>query len=47
MPMAVASIYGMNFDNMPELETPDSHPLVLAVIAAICGWRYIRFRLAK
>jgi magnesium transporter len=38
------SIYGMNFEHMPELEWQYGYALVLAVIASVCGWLYWRFR---
>ena len=44
VPTAIAGIYGMNFDNMPELKWQYGYPLVLGVIVAICGWLYWRFR---
>jgi magnesium transporter len=40
----VAGIYGMNFEFMPELRWTYGYPLVLAFIAAVCGWLYWRFR---
>jgi magnesium transporter len=44
VPTAVAGIYGMNFENMPELKEPWGYPLVLAVIAGLCAFLYLRFR---
>ena len=44
VPTAVAGIYGMNFDHMPELGWRYSYPAVLALIATICLGLYIRFR---
>jgi magnesium transporter len=44
VPTAVAGIYGMNFDVMPELHWRYGYVLVLAVIALVCGWLYWRFR---
>lgn len=44
VPTAIAGIYGMNFDYMPELRQPWAYPLVLAAIAGICGVLYLRFR---
>ncbi|MCG7391592.1 magnesium and cobalt transport protein CorA [Microvirga sp. ACRRW] len=44
VPTAVAGIYGMNFDIMPELHSRYGYPLVLVVIALVCGWLYWRFR---
>jgi len=44
VPTAVAGIYGMNFEFMPELKTHWGYPLTLAGIAAACGVLYWRFR---
>jgi len=44
VPTAVAGIYGMNFENMPELKWTYGYFLVIGVIAAICGTLYWRFR---
>ncbi|MBM6578944.1 magnesium/cobalt transporter CorA [Microvirga sp. BT689] len=44
VPTAVAGIYGMNFENMPELQWHYGYVLVLIVIVAVCGWLYWRFR---
>jgi magnesium transporter len=44
VPTAVAGIYGMNFEHMPELEWKYGYALVLAIIASACGWLYWRFR---
>jgi magnesium transporter len=44
VPTAVAGIYGMNFEVMPELQWKYGYALVVAVIAAVCGWLYWRFR---
>jgi magnesium transporter len=46
VPTAIAGIYGMNFDYMPELKQPLAYPIVLAVILGLCGWLYVRFRQA-
>jgi magnesium transporter len=46
VPTAVAGVYGMNFDYMPELRWRYGYFLVLAVIAAVCGVLYARFRKA-
>lgn len=35
VPTAIAGIYGMNFEHMPELKTQYGYPVVLAVIAVI------------
>ena len=44
VPTAIAGIYGMNFDRMPELHWAYGYPVVLGVIATICGALYRRFR---
>jgi magnesium transporter len=44
VPTAIAGIYGMNFDNMPELHWQYGYFLVLGVIAAVCLVLYRLFR---
>jgi magnesium transporter len=44
IPTAIAGIYGMNFEHMPELGWTFGYPLVLAVIALACLFLYRRFR---
>lgn len=44
VPTAIAGIYGMNFDNMPELHTRYGYFVVVGVIAVICVLLYRRFR---
>lgn len=44
VPTAVAGIYGMNFDFMPELRWRLGYPLVVGAVAAICVWLYRTFR---
>jgi magnesium transporter len=44
VPTAVAGLYGMNFDVMPELHWKYGYAVVLVVILAVCGWLYWRFR---
>ncbi|HEX7750767.1 MAG TPA: magnesium and cobalt transport protein CorA [Novosphingobium sp.] len=44
VPTAVAGIYGMNFDFMPELHWRFGYFLVLGVIAGVCGLLWWRFR---
>jgi magnesium transporter len=44
VPTAIAGIYGMNFEYMPELHWRIGYPLVLVVIAAVCSYLYWRFR---
>jgi magnesium transporter len=44
VPTLIAGIYGMNFKNMPELTVSFGYPVAIAVMAAICGTLYWRFR---
>jgi magnesium transporter len=46
VPTAVFGLYGMNFQDMPELSSPFGYPAVLAVVAAVCAYLYYRFRRA-
>ena len=43
---AFAGIWGMNFENMPELKWRWGYPVALASIAATCSVLYWRFRRA-
>jgi magnesium transporter len=44
VPTAIAGIYGMNFDYMPELGWRYGYFTVLGATLAICGYLYYRFR---
>ena len=44
VPTAIAGIYGMNFENMPELSWPYSYHLVVACMIGICSLLYWRFK---
>jgi magnesium transporter len=44
VPTAIAGIYGMNFDRMPELRWTYGYPVILGVMAAICTGLYFRFK---
>jgi len=44
VPTAIAGIYGMNFDFMPELTWRYGYFAVLAAIVLICGLLYVRFK---
>lgn len=44
VPTAIADIYGMNFEHMPELRSPYGYPITLGVILTICSVLYWRFR---
>ncbi|PTQ13438.1 magnesium transporter [Sphingomonas oleivorans] len=47
VPTAIAGIYGMNFENMPELRTHYGYFVILAIIAIVCVALYIRFKRAR
>ena len=44
VPTAVAGIYGMNFEHMPELRSQYGYYVVVGAILTICGVLYWRFR---
>lgn len=44
VPTAIAGIYGMNFDYMPELHLKGGYFATWGVIVAICGGLWLRFR---
>ena len=44
VPTLLAGIYGMNFDNMPELKWAGGYPLTLATMLVIDVWLFFRFR---
>jgi magnesium transporter len=44
VPTAIAGIYGMNFDNMPELHSRYGYYVVLVLIAGVCLGLYVQFR---
>ena len=47
VPTAIAGIYGMNFKNMPELDTRYGYFVVLGLISVACLILFIRFKKAK
>ena len=47
VPTAIAGIYGMNFDNMPELRTRYGYFVVLGVIGTACSGLFLWFRHTK
>jgi magnesium transporter len=44
VPTLIAGIYGMNFRHMPELDWRFGYPLVLVLMAGVCGLLYRSFR---
>jgi magnesium transporter len=44
VPTMIVGIYGMNFEHMPELKWSFGYPLVVAVMVAIDGYLFYRFR---
>jgi magnesium transporter len=44
VPTAIAGIYGMNFEHMPELTWTGGYPFVLVLMAVLCGFLYLQFR---
>lgn len=47
VPTAIAGIYGMNFDYLPELHWRYGYFMVLGVITTICGSLYVGFKRSK
>jgi magnesium transporter len=47
VPTAIAGIYGMNFEHMPELKTRYGYFVVLGVILFACTLLYVRFKKVK
>jgi magnesium transporter len=43
VPTAIAGIYGMNFQNMPELHWRYGYLAIMVVILGLCGYLYYRF----
>ena len=44
VPTAIAGIYGMNFEHMPELKTQYGYYVILGVIAVLCTGLFVRFK---
>ena len=44
VPTAVAGIYGMNFENMPELQWENGYYVVISLVIATCLSLYVNFR---
>jgi Mg2+ and Co2+ transporter CorA len=43
-PTLVGTVYGMNFEHMPELHWVFGYPLSIALMAAVCTSLYIIFK---
>ncbi|HEX6158227.1 MAG TPA: magnesium/cobalt transporter CorA [Burkholderiales bacterium] len=46
VPTMIAGVYGMNFEVMPELKWTYGYPMVMAVMAALDGFLFYKFRKA-
>jgi magnesium transporter len=44
VPTMLAGVYGMNFEQMPELSWTYGYPTALAVMALLCGLLYRSFK---
>ncbi|SBW28995.1 magnesium and cobalt transport protein CorA [Candidatus Protofrankia californiensis] len=44
VPTAIAGIYGMNFDHMPELRQVWGYPAVLCLMVTVCVFLYRAFK---
>jgi magnesium transporter len=47
VPTMIAGVYGMNFDQMPELKWAWGYPFALALMGVLDGYLFYRFRKAK
>jgi magnesium transporter len=47
VPTAIAGIYGMNFEHMPELKTRYGYFVVVGIIAVLCTLLFVRFKRAR
>ena len=47
VPTAIAGIYGMNFEFMPELQWQYGYPFAIGLMAATCTYLYRRFKKAR
>lgn len=47
VPTAISGIYGMNFDNIPELRSPHGYYVVLGAIVVLTSLLYVNFRRLK
>lgn len=44
VPTMIAGIYGMNFDDMPELHQVWGYPAVLILMVTVCSLMYVKFK---
>jgi magnesium transporter len=44
VPTLITGVYGMNFDNMPELGWEFGYPAVLVLIVVVCSFLYRGFK---
>ncbi|HYO86011.1 MAG TPA: magnesium/cobalt transporter CorA [Dermatophilaceae bacterium] len=47
VPTMIAGVYGMNFENMPELTSFYGYYVVLAIMVSVCVSMYVAFRRSK
>jgi magnesium transporter len=47
VPTLIAGIYGMNFENMPEIRWQHGYPVALIIMAVVDLYLFFRFRKAK
>ncbi|MGE6246565.1 magnesium/cobalt transporter CorA [Psychrobacter proteolyticus] len=47
VPTAIAGIYGMNFDFMPELHWKYAYLIIMVIIIALCSYLYYNFKRLK
>jgi magnesium transporter len=43
-PTLIGTVYGMNFDRMPELHWQYGYPFALGLMAIVCGGLYLIFK---
>ena len=43
-PTLIGTVYGMNFEHMPELDARFGYPVALGLMAVTCGGLYLLFR---
>ncbi len=47
VPTMIAGIYGMNFDDMPELHQWWGYPAVLLLMVSVCGFMFTKFKASR